>query len=153
MNFVLPIRELIVKNFKITLKSIEINDYRLYNSYYLYFFRIIPFFIIKLFFFLFHIKYIYLLDNIYFSNYGEFKFYPTLLSVYKYNDDNDDNDKINITNNMVKYNGTVPIWYIIENENLYSFKKIEFKYFFKNKIETNIFNLNEISNNLLYDIL
>jgi hypothetical protein len=151
MNFVLPIRELIVKNFKITLKSIEINDYRLYNSYYLYFFRIIPFFIIKLFFFLFHIKYIYLLDNIYFSNYGKFKFYPTLLGVNVFIDD--DKDKINITNNILKYNGTVPIWYIIENENLYSFKKIEFKYFLKNKIETNIFNLHEINNNLLYDIL
>ena len=151
MNFIIPIRELIVKNFKITLKSIEFNDYRLCNSYYLYFFKILPFFIIKLFFFLFQIKYIYLLDNIYFSNYGEFKFYPTLLSVSVFIED--DKDKINITNNIIKYNGTVPIWYIIENENLYSFKKIEFKYFFKNKIETNIFNLNEISNNLLYDIL
>ena len=151
MNFIIPIRELIVKNFKITLKSIEFNDYRLCNSYYLYFFKILPFFIIKLFFFLFQIKYIYLLDNIYFSNYGEFKFYPTLLSVSVFIED--DKDKINITNNIIKYNGTVPIWYIIENENLYSFKKFEFKYFLKNKIETNIFNLHEISNNLLYDIL
>ena len=47
MNFIIPIRELIVKNFKITVKSIEINDYRFYNSYYLYFFKILPFFIIK----------------------------------------------------------------------------------------------------------
>ena len=92
-----------------------------------------------------------MLDNIYFSNYGEFKFYPTLLNVYIFNDN--DKDKINITNNMLKYNGTVPIWYIIENENLYSFKKIEFKYFLKSKIETNVFNLHEINNNLLYDIL
>ena len=151
MNFVIPIRELIVKNFKITLKSIELNDYRLCNSYYLYFFKILPFYIIKLFFFLFQIKYIYLLDNIYFSNYGEFKFYPTLLSVSVFIED--DKDKINITNNMSKYNGTVPIWYIIKNENLYLFKKIEFKYFLKTKIETNVFNLHEINNNLLYDIL
>jgi len=151
MNFIIPIRELIVKNFKITLKSIEFNDYRLCNSYYLYFFKILPFFIIKLFFFLFQIKYIYLLDNIYFSNYGEFKFYPTLLSVSVFIED--DKDKINITNNMSKYNGTVPIWYIIKNENLYLFKKIEFKYFLKTKIETNVFNLHEINNNLLYDIL
>ena len=151
MNFIIPIRELIVKNFKITLKSIEFNDYRLCNSYYLYFFKILPFYIIKLFFFLFQIKYIYLLDNIYFSNYGEFKFYPTLLSVSVFIED--DKDKINITNNMSKYNGTVPIWYIIKNENLYLFKKIEFKYFLKTKIETNVFNLHEINNNLLYDIL
>ena len=85
MNYLIPIREFIVKNFKITLKSIEINDFLLYNTYYLYFFKIIPFFIIKFFFSLFNIKYIYLLDNMYFSNYGEFKISPVLLNVYIFN--------------------------------------------------------------------
>ena len=53
MNYLIHIREFIVKNFKITLKSIETNDYLLYNTNYLYFFKIIPFFIIKFFFSLF----------------------------------------------------------------------------------------------------
>ena len=150
MNYLIHIREFIVKNFKITLKSIETNDYLLYNTNYLYFFKIIPFFIIKFFFSLFEIKYIYLLDNMYFSNYGEFRISPVLLNVYIFDDN--DNIKINITNDILKYNGTVPIWYIIENENFYIFEKIEFKYFSKGKLENKIFSIYEINNNLLYDI-
>jgi hypothetical protein len=86
----------------------------------------------------------------YFSNYGEFRISPVLLNVYIFNDN--DNIKINITNDILKYNGTVPIWYIIENENFYTFEKIEFKYFSKGKLENKIFSLYEINNNLLYDI-
>ena len=150
INYLILMREIIVKNFIITLKSVEIKNHRLYNTYLFYFFKIIPFFIIKFFFSLLNIKYIYLIDNIYFSNYGEFRISPTLMNVYVFNDDTE--QKFNITNNILKYNGTIPICYIIENEKCYTFQKIQFKYLSKGKMESNIFNLTEINNKLLYDI-
>jgi hypothetical protein len=150
MNYLIPIREFIVKNFIITLKSVEISNYRLYNSYFLYLFKIIPFFVIKFLFSLLKIKYICLIDDIYFSNYGGFRISPSLMNVSVFNDDTD--QKCNIINIILKYNGTVPIWYIIQNENLNRFRKIQFKYFSKGKMENKILNLHEINNKLLYEI-
>jgi len=150
MNYLIPLREFMVKNFIITLKSVEIRNYRLYNTSLFYFFKIIPFFIIKFFFSLFKIKYIYLIDNIYFSNYGVFKISPSLINVHVFNDDTE--QKFNINHNILKYNGTIPIWYIIENEKINTFQKIQFKYFSKGKMVNKIFNIREINNKLLYDI-
>lgn len=151
MNWLVKIREFVVNNFTITLKSVEKDNYKFYNSYLFYVFKIIPFFLIKLVFTLLKIRYIYLIDDIYFSNYGNFRITPVLMNVLIFNNDFDEN-KINITTIMKKYNGTVPFWYILENEQLNNFQKIQFKYFSKGKMENKSFNLSEINNKLFYEI-
>jgi hypothetical protein len=151
MNYLITFREFVVNNFSITLKSVEKNNYKYYNSYLFYVFKIIPFFFIKLMFSWLNIKYIYLIDNIYVSNYGDFRITPTILNVFLLNDEND-TFKINFTTTLLKYNGTVPFWYIIENEKITNFQKIQFKYFSKGKMENKTFDILEINNKLLYEI-
>jgi len=150
MNYLITLREFVVNNFTITLKSVEKNNYKFYNSYLFYLFKIIPFFLIKFLFTLTKIRYIYLVDNIYFSNYGDFRITPVLLNVQVFNETND--YKRDITENIKNYNGTVPLWYITENEKLNNFQRIQFKYFSKGKMENKTFNLIEINNKLLYEI-
>lgn len=150
MNHLITLREFVVNNFTITLKSIEKNNFKFYNSYLFYLFKIIPFFIIKFLFTLIKIKYIYLVDNIYFSNYGEFRITPVLLNAQVYDEMND--YRKDITETIKNYNGTVPLWYITKNEKLNNFQKIQFKYFSKGKLENKTFNLIEINNKLLYEI-
>ena len=152
MNYLIPIREFIVNNFNVTLKSVEKNNYKLFNTYFFNIFKIIPFFLIKNIFNTLNIKYIYLIDNIYFSNYGNFRITPILLKAFVFNDDNDNDNKINISENITNYNGTVPLWYIVKNEKLNEFQKIEFKYFSKGKMINKSFNLIEINNKLLNEI-
>ena len=150
MKYLIPIRDFFVNNFNVTLKSVEKNNYTLFNTYFFNIFKIIPFFLIKNLFNTLDIKYIYLIDNIYFSNYGNFRITPILLKTFVFNDDN--NNKINISDNIKNYNGTVPLWYIVKNEKLNEFEKIEFTYFSKGKMINKTFDLIEINDKLLYDI-
>lgn len=150
MNYLIVAREFFVSNFNITLKSVEKNNNKLFNTYFFYTFKIIPFFLLKFLFNTFDIKYICLIDNIYFSNYGNFKITPILLKACVFNNNND--NKINISDNIKNYNGTVPLWYIIKNEKLNEFEKIEFTYFSKGKMINKSFNLIEINNKLLNEI-
>jgi hypothetical protein len=57
-----------------------------------------------------------------------------------------------VTGTIKNYNGTVPLWYITENEKFSNFEKIQFKYFSKGKMENRTFILIEINNKLLYEI-
>lgn len=148
MKYLIPIRDFFVNNFNVTLKSVEKNNYKLFNTYFFNIFKIIPFFLIKNLFNILDIKYIYLIDNIYFSNYGNFRITPILLKAFVFND----NNKTNILDNITNYNGTVPLWYIIKNEELNKFQKIEFTYFSKGKMINKSFDLIEINDKLLYDI-
>ena len=150
MNYLIAVCEFFVTNFNITLKSVEKNNNKLFNTYFFYTFKIIPFFLLKFLFNTFDIKYICLIDNIYFSNYGNFKITPILLKVSVFNNNND--NKINISDNIKNYNGTVPLWYIVKNEKLNEFEKIEFTYFSKGKMINKSFNLIEINNKLLNEI-
>jgi len=150
MNYLIAAREFFVSNFNITLKSVEKNNNKLFNTYFFYTFKIIPFFLLKFLFNTFDIKYICLIDNIYFSNYGNFRITPILLKASVFNVDND--NKIDISDNIKNYNGTVPLWYIIENEELNEFQKIEFTYFSKGKMLNKTFDLNKSNNKLLHDI-
>jgi len=151
MNYLITLREFVVNNFTVTLKSVEKNNYKLYNTYFFYLFKIIPFFLLKFLFYSIKVRYIYLIDDIYFSNYGDFRITPVLLNALVFDDENSDG-KINIIDNIKKYNGTVPLWYIVENEKFDRFQKIQFKYFSKGKMENKIFSLKEINNKLLYEI-
>lgn len=155
MDYIFTLRQFCVNNLGGTIKAVEIYNYKLSNSYLFYIFMIIPFFLLKCLFIIFNIRYIYLLDNIYLSNYGNFRIIPIIINVVVFNEDNIFNeydDKTNISTNIKNYTGNIPIWYIIENENLNEFQKIKFKFFSNGKMEDKIFNLTEINNNLLYEI-
>ena len=106
------IRDFIVQNFCISLKSIEYADKRITNMYFLLLFRLIPFYFVQLFFNYMNINYIYLQDDIYFSNYSNNKICPIIKCVELINN----NNKLDITTNIKKYSNTIPFWYIIQNE-------------------------------------
>ena len=93
MQFLIPLREFFVRNF-VTLKSVEVNKYKFYNNTVLYLLSFIPFYFIKLLFNLLSIKYIYKIDNIYFSNYGVSKISPILLNVNAVIDEYNKEDQV-----------------------------------------------------------
>lgn len=148
MEYFIFLRDLLVNNFSVSLKSIEYSKYRLTNNYLFFICRLIPFYFLKVCFNFFKIKYIYLVDNLYFSNYSNNKIMPILTSVEVYNN----NNKMDITTIIKKYSYTVPFWYIIENEKLKEFEKFQFKFFTKSKFETRIFETNYIENKLVQEI-
>ena len=155
MNYIFNIRKFFVNNFVYTVKAVEINNYKLSNTYLFYIFKNIPIFLLKYIFNTYNIKYIYLIDNIYISNYGNFRIIPIIINVKVFDDDNicnTSNDETNISIHIKNYTGNIPMWYIIQNENLNKFQKIKFKFFSKGKMTDNIFNLTEINNKLLYEI-
>ena len=67
LNYFISIRQFFVNNFCISIKSIEINKVIIKNYILLFLIRLIPFYFIKAL----KLKCIYLLDDIYFSNYIE----------------------------------------------------------------------------------
>lgn len=149
MQFLIPLREFFVRNF-VTLKSVEVNKYKFYNNTVLYLLSFVPFYFLKLLFNLLSIRYIYKIDNIYFSNYGVSKISPILLNV---NAVINENNKEDMKERLRSYNYTVPFWYFIINENLNKYQRFEFKYLSKGKMENKIVQNNEESNNMLiYDI-
>ena len=144
----LAIREIFIKNFNVTIKSLEYKSIKFYNNSILYFLSFIPFSFITLICYLINIKYIYKLDNIYFSNYNNnFRILPFIDNIYVYNNDN---NKKSLSIN--KYNYSIPWWYIIEKENLNEYENIEFKYKLKGKLEEKNYKINDLENKLLYEI-
>jgi len=149
MQFLIPLREIFVRNF-VTLKSVEVNKYKFYNNTVLYLISFLPFYFIKLLFNLLSIKYIYKIDNIYFSNYGVSKISPILLNA---NAVIDEYNKEDMKERLRSYNYTVPFWYFIINEKLNKYQRFEFKYLSKGKMDNKIVSNNEETENMLiYDI-
>ena len=144
----LAIREIFIKNFNVTIKSLEYKSKKFYNNKILYFLSFIPFSFITLICYLIKIKYIYNLNKIYFLNYNNnFRILPFIDSIYIYN--NVENKKLI---SIKKYNYSIPWWYIIEKEKLNEYENIEFKYKSKGKIEEKKYKINDLENKLLYEI-
>ena len=148
MQYFIFVRDLIVNNFCVSLKSVEYKDKKMVNSIYFMFLKLIPFYFVKLLFEMMHFKYIYLVDDIYFSNYSSNKIFPVISSAEIIKKDT----KENITTQIKKYSYTIPFWYIFYNENLKDYEKIQFKYFYKGKIETKLFSKDLIDNKYFYEI-
>ena len=143
------IRDFIIQNFCISLKSIEYKDKRITNMYILLLFKLIPFYFVQLFFNYMQMNYIYIQDDLYFSNYSNNKICPIIKSVELINNDN---NKLDITQNIKKYSNTIPFWYIIYNEKYEKYESMDFTYFYRGIIKTNKINKNNLTNMYLHQV-
>jgi hypothetical protein len=152
MDYLLYFRELFVKNYCVSITAIEVNNIRFKHSIFFYLFRIFPFSIIKFLFELFDkiisFKYIYKMDNLYFSNHVKgITISPIILNLELFNNEE---YKISIKENIQKYNRSIPIWYFLYNENLQYFLNYKIKYISKAKIIEKEDTIND--NKLLKDL-
>jgi len=156
MNSFLSIREFIINNFLVSIKSIQINKTIIKYNILFNLFRLVPFFILKKIFNYFNVKYIYLMDNLYFSNYSnEIKFVPSLMNFKGGNSETDkllEDDRINLIDSYKKYNSSVPLWFFIENEKLKNINMLYLNYFSKGKINKKEFIIKDNDEVLLSDI-
>jgi hypothetical protein len=128
MDYLLFVRELFVKNYCVTLKAIQFKKLIIKDSIFFYLLRLIPFFFIKN---IPCVKCVYLLDNIYFSNYSNnFSIKPMFLSFELLN-----NNEITSLKEIIKnYNLSVPFWFLLSNEKLESYDKFKIKFLLKGSI-------------------
>jgi hypothetical protein len=80
----------------------------------------------------FNIQYVYMIDNIYFSNNNVFSINPYLLEFEL--DSNNDNNNLNLINKLKQYDLNVPFWFLKYNENLDECSNFRIKYMIKGKI-------------------
>jgi hypothetical protein len=159
MKSLLPIREFIIKNFLVSIKTIQTNKIIIKHNIFFYLFNLIPFFILKRLFNCFNLKYIYLMDNLYFSNYSnENKTSPVLMSFHGgYSKDLEtdtflQDDRINLMDSYKKYNSSVPLWFFIENEKIKNITILYMNYFSKGKMNKKEFIIKDNKEVLLGDI-
>ena len=160
MNVLLSIREFIINNFFISIKTLEINNIIIKNNIFFHLFKIVPFCFLKIGFNYLNIKYIYFMDNLYFSNYtNEVKISPILMAIYGINSNIKDEEneqllknKENLLDKIKKYNFSVPLWFFIENENIINFDSLELKFFSKGKLTNKILSIKEYRNKMISDI-
>jgi len=137
MDYYLYLRETFINNFNVSIKAIKIKKFIIKNYYLLFCFRFFPFYFFKL---LIHfldklnlnIQYVYMIDNIYFSNNNVFSISPYLLE-FEF-DSNNDNNKLNLINKLKQYDLNVPFWFFKYNENLDEYSNFRIKYMIKGKI-------------------
>ena len=146
MDYLLFARELFVKNYCVTLKVIQFNKLIIIDSIFFYLLRLIPFFFIKN---IPCIRCIYLLDNIYFSNYSKnFSIKPMFLSFELIN-----NDEItSIKETIKKYNLSVPFWFLLSNEKLESYDKFKIKFLLKGSLINKEGNVDDYKDKLIEDL-
>lgn len=136
MDYLLYFRELFVKNYCVSITAIEIKDFKFKNSIFFHLFRILPFSMVKFIFELLDkiisFKYIYKMDNLYFSNHVKgITISPIILNLELFNNED---YKISIKENIQKYNRSIPIWYFLYNENIQYFLNYKIKYISKGKM-------------------
>jgi hypothetical protein len=150
MDYLFFLRQLFINNFGVSIKSLQFHRMIIKNSVVFYFFRIIPFVLIKFIINLLNVKYIYLLDNIYFSNYSNnFTIKPMFLSfeLIKNND-----SIISIKEIIKKYNLSVPLWFLLCNEKLENYDTIKIKFLLKGSIVNKEIIIDEFKDKLLEDL-
>ena len=135
MDYYLYLRETFINNFNVSIKAIKIRKFIIKNYYLLFIFRFFPFYFFKLLInFLnkinFNIQYVYMIDNIYFSNNNVFTISPYLLEYDIYNN----NNKLSLINKIKNYNLNVPFWFFKYNENLEEYSNFRIKYMIKGAI-------------------
>jgi hypothetical protein len=149
MSKLIFIRDFLVYNFSATIKQIQYKQFKITNSFFFHFLRLIPFCILISIFNFFRIKYVYELDDMYFSNYtSNTHIKPVILdfSIIV------DNNKVNLIETIKKYNLSIPIDYFIINHPFIENNDIEFKYLTKGKIIKKVIQLDRNNNQLLEDI-
>ena len=146
MDIFIPIRDFFISNFSVSIKSLQINK-KIYKYKLIFLLlRLIPFYFLKYIFNLFDMKCIYLMDNLYFSNYlSDITITPVLMSI-------ESHTNINLMDNIKKYNFNIPIWFFLENEKLNNINYIRLRYFNKGKMNTKEYSLYCIEDKLLSDI-
>lgn len=150
MDYLFFLRQSFINNFGVSIKSLQCQRTIIKNSVFFYFLRIIPFILIKFIINLLNVKYIYLLDNIYFSNYSNsFTIKPMFLSfeLIKYND-----SIISIKEIIKKYNLSVPLWFLLYNEKLENYDTIKIKFLLKGSIVNKEIIIDEFKDKLLEDL-
>jgi len=146
MDYLLFARELFVKNFCVSIKAIQFKKLIIKETIFFYLLRLIPFYFIKK---IPYIRCIYLLDNIYFSNYSNnFSIKPMFLSFELIN-----NDEItSIKETIKKYNLSVPFWFLLFNEKLESYDKFKIKFLLKGSIINKEGNIDDYKDKLIEDL-
>ena len=150
MDYLFFLRQSFINNFGVSIKSLQCQRIIIKNSVVFYFLRIIPFILIKFIINLLNVKYIYLLDNIYFSNYSNsFTIKPMFLSfeLIKNND-----SIISIKEIIKKYNLSVPLWFLLYNEKLENYDTIKIKFLLKGSIINKEIIIDEFKDKLLEDL-
>jgi hypothetical protein len=149
MNYLLYFREVFVKNFCISTRAVQINNIIIKDSLMFYLLRLIPFYFIKNIFYFLNIKCIYLLDNIYFSNYSNnFSIKPIFLSFEILNN----YETISIKETIKKYNLTVPFWFLLHNEKLQKYDRFKIKFLLKGSIVIKEGSIDEYKNKLIEEL-
>ena len=147
MDIFIQIRNFFISNFSVTIKSLQIKKIIIKNRLLFILLKIFPFYFLRFLFNLLSIKCIYLMDNLYFSNYlSEIIITPVLMTI-------ESDENINLMDNIKKYNFNVPIWFFLENENLNNINSIKLRYFHKGKMNTKDYSLYCPEDKLLSDIL
>ena len=142
MRCFLWLREVFINNFCVSIKAIEINKIIITNSIFLNLLRLVPFYIIKKL----NIKCIFLLDNIYFSNYSNTL---SLNPMYLLFEISNQNEITSVKDNLKKYNNSVPFWFFIYNEKLNEYTYFKIKSLFK----TNEGVIEDYKNKLIKNLL
>lgn len=142
MRCFLWLREVFINNFCVSIKAIEINKIIITNSIFLNLLRLVPFYIIKKL----NIKCIFLLDNIYFSNYSNTL---SLNPMYLLFEISNQNEITSVKDNLKKYNNSVPFWFFIYNEKLNEYTYFKIKSLFK----TNEGVIEDYKNKLIKDLI
>jgi hypothetical protein len=146
----LSVREFVIKNFLVSIKSLEWKKTIIKNNILFYAFKLVPFFILKILFKNLDIKCIYLMDNLYFSNYCKgIKILPILIL---FNGSSENGEKINLLDYFKYYSSSVPLWFFLENEQL-NIDIIYVKYFSKGKMVEKEIMVKDTKEELLCDIL
>jgi hypothetical protein len=149
MDYLLFIRELIITNFGVSIKSIQIRKSIFQNFILFNILRLIPFYFMKMFLNCLNIKYIYSLDNIYFSNYSKgFSLKPLFLAFELSNNE----ETVSIKETMKNYNLSVPFWFLINNEKLEKFNKFKIKFISNGTINTKEGLIDDYKNILIEDL-
>lgn len=144
----LKIRDFLYYNFGVSIKDLKYKNKDFSNKFIFYFLKLIPFYFLLKIVNYFDIKIIYETDELYFSNYDTLShIYPVILEF----DQVIGNQRISLITQIKKYNGTVPFWFILRNENCYN-TVFDIKYLKHGRMVKKSIYLNRDDNRLLHDI-
>ncbi len=154
-QYLLSLTNFIMNNFFVSIKSIELYHSTIYStkivdSYFFIILRLVPFTLLQNIFEFLKIKYIYKLNNNYYSNYSNhFNLRPTILNFIVKNELSTSN---NIFDKFKLYHLSVPFWFFINNEKLNTNDSFEIKYFSKGKMINQENKFKNFESKLLVDL-
>jgi len=163
--YLFNLRDFIARNFFVSINALVYNHEIYFLDKYLkiiyIFLRLVPFGLLQVIFNLLNIQIIYKLDNIYnITNIKQNHILPIITSIIiESNDlyttsDINKNNSYNLTSKIKYYNSSIPIYFLLKNNNIKNCNNIKIKYFNKGKIiEKNINDINDINKLLIYNLI